>query len=70
MKLVEEQTIKNCKGYEIDPTWKLTCQTFMDISIRNKTPGSQMKDNLLFTPIAVARESAYFWCLFPEPKFL
>lgn len=42
----------------------------IDASTRNKTLGSQMKDSLLFTPIAVARESAYFWCLFPEPQFL
>ena len=40
----------------------------MDVSKRHETPGSEIKDRLLLTAMAIARESALL-CLFPEPQF-
>lgn len=40
----------------------------MDVSKRHETPGSEVKDRLLLTAMAIARESALL-CLFPEPQF-
>lgn len=60
MKPVEGWAVKNCKGYEIYPTCKLTSQSFIGAGRRRKTLGSDMRDSSSLTSTAVARESAIF----------
>lgn len=54
---------KNCESSAMSP-----CHSFMDAGGRHKTTGSETKDRLLFTAVAVARVSAFSYAGFLSPS--